>query len=194
MTSLGKHWELGQITKNRIRNALKGKILTEEHKKRISITMKDKKLSLSKDAKEKLRQRMLGNQIRKGLRHTEESKQKIRDSMTIEEYRQAGIKGVKKQQDMKEPTSIEKTLYDYLLMKGVLFERQKLINGRFLVDAYIPSLNLIIEADGNYWHGLDRIIKKDKAENAYLKKCGFNVIRLTEEEIKSDKFTERMVL
>ena len=91
------------------------------------------------------------------------------------------------------PTSIEKTLYDYLLLKGILFERQKLINDKFYVDAYIPSLNLVIEADGNYWHTLDKTIKKDKAENAYLKKCGFNLIRLTEDEIKSGSFKERMV-
>lgn len=35
---------------------------------------------------------------------------------------------------------------------------------------------------------------KDKAENAYLTKCGYNLIRLTEEEINSGEFKERLVV
>jgi very-short-patch-repair endonuclease len=84
----------------------------------------------------------------------------------------------------KQPTGIEKTLYDYLLLKGIIFETQKIINGRFIVDAYIPSLNLVIEADGKYWH---------TAENAYLTKCGYKLLRLTEEEINNGNFKERLV-
>ena len=67
-------------------------------------------------------------------------------------------------------------------------------NGKFLVDVYIPSLNLIIEADGDYWHSLDRVIKKDKAENAYLKKCGYNFLRLSEMEINNTDFGERITV
>jgi len=56
------------------------------------------------------------------------------------------------------------------------------------------SLNLVIEADGSYWHSLDRVQKKDKAENAYLLKCGFNLLRFSEQEIKNGSFKERLVL
>jgi very-short-patch-repair endonuclease len=107
--------------------------------------------------------------------------------------RKDGLKGAQVL-SKRQPTSIEKTLYDYLLLKGFLFEKQKLINGKFIVDAYIPSLNLVIEADGKYWHDMDRVQKKDKAENAYLTKCGFNLVRLEEKEIKSGEFKERLVL
>jgi len=51
---------------------------------------------------------------------------------------------------MRYPTLIEIKLYEELKRRGLLFETQKLINGRFLVDVYVPSLNLIIEADGKY--------------------------------------------
>jgi very-short-patch-repair endonuclease/DNA-directed RNA polymerase subunit RPC12/RpoP len=114
--------------------------------------------------------------------------------MPKEFYSRIGLMGNLKQQNSTEPTSIEKKVYDYLLLKGILFEKQKLINGRFIVDAYIPSLNLVIEADGKYWHDMDKIVKKDKAENAYLKKCGFELVRLLEKEINSGEFTERLVL
>lgn len=94
--------------------------------------------------------------------------------------------------DFKQFTSIEKMVYQELRERGLLFEKQKLINGKFIVDAYIPSLNLIIEADGNYWHSLDKTRRKDKAENAYLKKCGYKLLRLTEEEIKDGSFKIKM--
>lgn len=100
--------------------------------------------------------------------------------------------GIKKQQDSKQPTSIERKLYMELTSRGLLFETQKIINGKFIVDAYIPSLNLIIEADGNYWHSLERVVKKDRAENAYLTKCGYNLLRLSEAEINSGAFKEKI--
>ena len=103
-------------------------------------------------------------------------------------FKMMGLAGVIKQQTMKGPTSIEKKVYEELKVRGLLFEKQKLINGRFLVDAFIPSFNLVIEADGGYWHSLPRVIKKDKAENAYLTKCGYNLLRLTETEINNGQF------
>lgn len=124
--------------------------------------------------------------------NAEKARQGI-SSKDKEFYRRIGLRGLIKQQNIKQPTSIEKIVYDYLVLKDIIFEKQKLINGKFLVDAYIPSLNLIVEADGNYWHTLDRVLKKDKAENAYLRKCGYKLLRLTEEEIKNGKFKERMV-
>ena len=90
------------------------------------------------------------------------------------------------------PTSIEVKLYEELKRRGLSFETQKIINGKFCVDAYIPSLNLIIEADGNYWHGLEKTVKKDRAENAYLKTCGFNLLRLSEAEINNTNFGKRI--
>lgn len=112
----------------------------------------------------------------------------------FEDYKKMGLKGLIKQQNSKEPTSIEKIVYDYLRLKGVKFNSQMLINGHFLVDAYIPASHLVIECDGDYWHSLDRVVKKDKAENAYLIKCGFNLLRLPEHEIRSGIFKERMVI
>ena len=91
------------------------------------------------------------------------------------------------------PNSIERILYEELKARGFLFEIQKLINGRFLVDAYIPSLNLVIEADGDYWHSLEKNKIRDKRKNAYLKACGYNLLRLTETEINNGSFKERLV-
>jgi len=34
--------------------------------------------------------------------------------------------------------------------------------------------------------------KKDKAENAYLKKCGYNLLRLSETEINNGDFINKL--
>lgn len=108
-------------------------------------------------------------------------------------FSDAGKKGVKKMLTTKRKyTSIEELLYKFLENKRIFFEKQKVINDRFIVDAYVPSKNLIIEADGDYWHSLPKTMKKDKAENAYLKKCGYKLIRLSEREINKNSFTERL--
>ena len=88
-------------------------------------------------------------------------------------------------------TRIEKMLYNELNQRKISFRKQEVINDRFIVDAFIPSRNLIIEADGRFWHSLDRVIKKDKAENAYLIKCGYQLLRLPEEEIMNGNFKNK---
>jgi len=131
----------------------------------------------------------------KGKKLSQEVRRKISEANKgkhdSEYYRKIGIKGVKAQQDGR-PTSIEIKLYDELKRKELLFETQKVINDKFVVDAYIPRLNLVIEADGDYWHSLERVKKKDKAKNAYLIKCGFSLLRLTGTEINNGNFIKKL--
>lgn len=118
---------------------------------------------------------------------TEETREKrrkasaLRKDKSTEFYRIMGIKGVLAQKQKE--TSLERKVYRVLEDSGLVFEKQKLINGKFLVDAFVPSLNLVIEADGAYWHSLERVVKKDKAENAYLAKCGYKVLRIPEDKV-----------
>jgi very-short-patch-repair endonuclease len=134
-----------------------------------------------------------GDRPRLGKKCTPEQIERIRMGVKklnrgSEYYRKMGLRGAKKLY-LRQPTSIEIILYETLKNRGLLFETQKIINGKFCVDAYIPSLNLIVEADGKYWHSLPKIVGKDKAENAYLTKCGYNLLRLTESEIMNHDFT-----
>lgn len=113
-----------------------------------------------------------------------------KDKYPSEYYREMGLKGITKQQT--HHTSIEMIVYQELKNRGILFEEQHIINGKFLVDVYIPSLNLVIECDGDYWHSLDVVQKRDKAKNAYLTKCGFNLLRLPEYRIRNGEYLKQL--
>ena len=157
--------------------------LPEEHKKKISLS------NSGKVRTEEQRKHYIN--CRGGKRTGFVPKSAFKKGTYTDAMRKGSLAGAKALSERK-TTSIEKIVYDELDRRGVVFEKQKIINGKFLVDAYVPSTNTVIEVDGSYWHSLDRVVKKDKAENAYLTKCGFNLIRLPESDIRSGSFTERM--
>ena len=53
----------------------------------------------------------------------------------------------------------------------------------YLCDFFIPSLNLIIETDGDYWHKYPIGRDIDKVRTKELIEKGFKVLRLWENEI-----------
>ncbi len=188
----------GQIT-NLSTQFKKGRIPWNKNKKapQISISLKEKRKQLGNQRRSKATSGEKNPMF--GKHHSGEIKLKMRGKrpnfipwnkgkqfLPKEHYQKIGIESVKKQSAMNGYTSIERAVYQELKLRGLLFEKQKFINGKFLVDAYIPSLNLIIEVDGDYWHSLPRIIGRDKAKNAYLAKCGYNLLRLTETEINQN--------
>lgn len=89
-------------------------------------------------------------------------------------------------------TSIEIKVADELSKRGLVFEEQKLINEKFSVDFYLPDINLIIEADGDYWHSIPKNIKKDFSKNKYLHLCGYKMLRLREKNINSGNFKKEL--
>ena len=196
-------WKLSKKTREKISKALKGRKLSDEHKRNISSACKGRiggmlNKKVSSKTKRKMSEAHKGKKCYwYGKKMTLAQKKVLSDThLGYKQFKEHKLKrniSLSKFFKSKEPTSIEKKVYDELKARHLLFETQKLINGRFLVDAYIPSLNLIIEADGDYWHSLDRVVKKDKAENAYLTKCGYNLLRLSETEINNGSFKERMV-
>lgn len=78
----------------------------------------------------------------------------------------------------------------------ILYDEQVLIAEKILVDVLIPKHNLIIQWDGDYWHGHPSKLKNgipdlrqkkrmdlDKSQDAYLKKCGYTILRFWEHEV-----------
>ncbi len=90
------------------------------------------------------------------------------------------------------PTSIEKIVYNELKKKGIIFEKQKVIGNKFTVDVYIPSINLVIECDGDYWHSMPINARRDASKDAYLSKCGFDILRLLGSEIEDGRYKKKL--
>lgn len=62
-------------------------------------------------------------------------------------------------------SSPEDRLYEKLVERFPRTERQKIVNDRWPIDFYVPELDVYVQVDGVYWHGLDRSIEEIKASN-----------------------------
>ena len=95
------------------------------------------------------------------------------------------------------PTRPERVLYsllDELLGEGA-WASQYYIFDKWTVDAAVPSHRLIIQADGDYWHGWDpethhhplvaKNMRNDRRQNAYISKTDWTSLRLWEHDLLS---------
>lgn len=92
------------------------------------------------------------------------------------------------------PSKLELRAREILDEIGIDYESSVPIKDKFVVDFRI--VNLIIEIDGEYWHGHPRFIplserqkgqqKRDKSRNKYLLACGYSVERIWERDVTKD--------
>ncbi len=141
-------------------------------RKKISEALKGR--SLTEEWREKLRRAHIG------LRHSDATRAKM--SKTRRENPETVLKGARASR-LANPSSIELAIEDVLKALGISYESQKAI-GFYVVDFYLPEHNLVIECDGEYWHNLPENIARDKRKDTYLRKRGYNILRLKEHEIK----------
>jgi len=149
-----------------------GKPHTEETKRKIGLGHKG--IRHSEESKRKMSQSQKGHfPYRKGKHHTEEAKEKIRKARA-------------KQVVPKKDTKIEVKIQEYLKQLDIEFfthQYMKIEHG-YQCDILIPSINLVIECDGDYWHNYPIGNKKDHIRTLELIEKGFRVLRLWEREIK----------
>lgn len=197
--------------KKNLSKAHKGKKQTEETKLKRSLTMKGRNLGKtfeqrfgekeSKKIKEKMKKNhkgMLGRHHSKktrnklsiahnGIKHTEESIEKIRKARLIQ------ILPIK-------DTSIEVKIQNFLKQLGIEFATHfyvKEIEHKYRCDIFIPSIKLIIECDGDYWHGNPQFYSEenlnekqkwkremDELRTRELIEKGFKILRLWGSEIR----------
>lgn len=69
---------------------------------------------------------------------------------------------------------------------GITYERQKGI-GPYACDFYVPSANLVIEADGAYWHSLPDNKIRDRRKTTFLLNKNYRLLRLPEDKVRKDK-------
>jgi len=91
----------------------------------------------------------------------------------------------------KNPSGLEEQLHSILDSLSVEYQVGYIIKPKFVVDVKIGDL--IIEADGDYWHGHPRFEplterqkkqqRRDRARNKYLRTCGYTVERIWESDM-----------
>lgn len=96
------------------------------------------------------------------------------------------IKGNLIQQNKKGLNKLELKGRQILQDLKVDFKEQVLMFNKFLVDVLVEKQKLIIQWDGVYWHTKPKRIELDKSQDSYMKKCGYKVIRVTDEDIKNN--------
>lgn len=82
----------------------------------------------------------------------------------------------------------EQKLQQFCVDLGFEFEKHKHIHivHRYQADLYLPKLNMVVEADGDYWHGdlKPEQKKKDEIRTKEMIEKGYKVLRLWESDIK----------
>jgi len=98
------------------------------------------------------------------------------------------------------PTTPEYIFADLLLSIKVKYETQKILEGK-IFDFFIPEKNILVEIDGNYWHGHGKSIQEmneiqlkafhnDKKKDGIAKTAGFQLIRIWEHELDDEHYEE----
>ncbi len=180
-------------TKMKIGLGNKGKIRSEEHKRNLSKKLKGRhtspktqfqkgdKAHLGYKQSEITRLKISGNkernrkisESRKGMEFSEEHKQKLKL------HRATMILPTK-------DTTIEVKIQNFLKQLSIEFfthQYMKIEHG-YQCDVLIPSMNLVIECDGDYWHKYPTGRDIDHLRTKELIEKGFKVLRLWEVDIR----------
>ena len=98
------------------------------------------------------------------------------------------------------PTGCEVLMIELLESIKVKFETQKIVHGK-IFDFYIPEKNMLLEVDGNYWHGYGlkleemndiqkKSYKNDKQKEIFAKGLGYNILRVWEHELQDELYED----
>jgi len=164
---------------------------TDERIKKMSENMINHSIYKNKKRNAKIKKSKLGKMASK------KTKEKMRISHLKEknpmwkvnrpkEWRENQRKVRAKQILPKKDTTIEVKIQNFLKKLGIDFfthQYMKIKHG-YQCDILIPSMNLVIECDGDYWHKYPLGNDIDHVRTSELLKKGFKVLRLWEFEIK----------
>jgi very-short-patch-repair endonuclease len=164
-------------TKIKRSKSLKGHIVLEETKKKISLAQKGRKSQyvMTDEIRKKMSESRKGKpSLLKGRKIKEETKNKIREWVVNHPNRKF------------KDTSIELRVENELQRKNINYQKQVPLCNIAIVDFYLPEYRIVIQCDGDYWHS--RLIQKerDERQDKVLIFNGFNVYRFWEHEINKD--------
>ena len=80
-------------------------------------------------------------------------------------------------------TGIERTVKQWLGDRGIEYISQYPLRLGYVADFALLDRKVIIEVDGKHWHSGKKKQKKDRFRDHMLRRAGWEVIRIKEEEI-----------
>lgn len=130
------------------------------------------------------------------------------DATTLKLYGKTSLEMATKKLFETSETSIEKTIKNIIIKNKTKFKKNFFVyfneKEYKIYDFYLPEYNMLIEADGDYWHGnpeyfatLNEIQvinkKNDVFKNELAKQEGYFLLRFWENQIKSDSFEKTFI-
>lgn len=86
-------------------------------------------------------------------------------------------------------TNIERKFINFLESYSIDYQYQYFLDGKYY-DFYIPSMNYLVETDGEYWHRFDHAIKNDLEKHQIAKARELKLLRITSEVWKPELLLE----
>lgn len=158
----------------------RGQTNTLEQNRKISLAKKGKPSSFkgkkhNAESNQKNREKHIGNKNKLGKKLNPESINKIKKARALQIFPLTDTKP-------------ERIVQIALSLNSITYKKHKMINSDGFyhqVDIFLEP-NICIEIDGDYWHNLPKVIKRDEEINHNLHELGFNVYRFWESEVKKD--------
>lgn len=203
--NLGKKQSKETIEKRRMKLQIP---CSEEKKAKLRLSVSGFKHTL--EAREKMRLAKLGHKQSKetiakrvakniGKKHPSRPEgfskkmskimKKAMDNPTTKEKNRAHFYNCIKNTKLGKPTSIELKIMKSLKKHNIYFERNEFISDiehGYAADFLLPRHNVIIEADGDFWHDYPNGNDIDHIRTAELEKKGYTVLRFWEHEINDN--------
>ena len=83
-------------------------------------------------------------------------------------------------------SQFEDQVYNYLIQQNIQVLRQ-IKKGRWSFDFAIQNMNIMIEADGSYWHSLSKQKERDIRKGEWCRDNGIELYRINELQFYKDK-------
>lgn len=83
-------------------------------------------------------------------------------------------------------SSFEVAVFDYLQSMGIEADRSCRV-GRWTFDGRIAGTNILVEADGTFWHSSPVVQERDARKNLWCKENGFELIRITDLDFNANQ-------
>lgn len=81
-------------------------------------------------------------------------------------------------------TSLERRFARYLASHELSFEAQHPLHdengGVFLVDFYLPTMNMLVEVDGEWWHRKPEQFNRDRIKHRLATEAGYRFVRISD--------------